>query len=82
MDDDGGAPENHRNGPAGGSLPRRSAQDHLEPQLRETRGAGHGTPFTAFASVTEPEVPDDPEEPSVAAEYVEGTRRGRHTGGD
>lgn len=79
MDDDGGAPENHRNGPAGGSLPRRSAQGHLEPQLRETRGAGFGTPFTAFAAAAEPEDADDPAATSGSAEFVDGARRGRHT---
>ena len=30
-------------------LPRRSQQDHLEPQLREPGGSGEGTPFLPFA---------------------------------
>ncbi len=35
---------------AANPLPRRSAQGHIEPQLRMPGGAGTGTPFTAFAT--------------------------------
>jgi hypothetical protein len=33
---------------AANPLPRRSAQGHIEPQLRTPGGAGTGTPFTPF----------------------------------
>jgi hypothetical protein len=59
-------------------LPRRSAQGHIEPQLRTPGGAGTGTPFTPFGPDLEstPAVePDD--EASPAAEFHEGTNRGR-----
>ncbi|MBW0114754.1 hypothetical protein [Pseudonocardia abyssalis] len=29
-------------------LPRRDGRSHLEPQLRDPRGSGSGTPFAAF----------------------------------
>jgi hypothetical protein len=35
---------------AANPLPRRSAQGHIEPQLRTPGGAGTGTPFTPFAA--------------------------------
>jgi hypothetical protein len=38
-------------------LPRRSQQDHLEPQLREPGGSGEGTPFVPFGSEPAP-IPD------------------------
>lgn len=68
-------------------LPRRSAQRHLEPQLRETRGVGSGTPFAAF----DPPAVDGPQQSSAdGAEQLDsaaGTRpadRGgaRRGGGD
>lgn len=42
--------------PAGAAnpLPRRSAQGHIEPQLRTPGGAGTGTPFTPFGPDHEP----------------------------
>ncbi len=39
---------------AANPLPRRSAQGHIEPQLRMPGGAGTGTPFTAFAPDGDP----------------------------
>jgi len=33
-------------------LPRRKAQDHIEPQLRTPGGAGTGTAFAAFTAFT------------------------------
>jgi hypothetical protein len=41
-------------------LPRRRQQAHLEPQLRERRGAGEGTPFSAFTTPAAPGTPTAP----------------------
>ncbi len=49
-------------------LPRRSAQGHLEPQLREVRGSGEGTPFTPFAPVAEQPVTERPAAERAATE--------------
>ncbi len=69
VDDAGGRDET-----AGTSLPRRSPQHHLEPQLREPGGGGDGTPFAAFA---DPASTDDAgESGSSAAAFQRGTGRG------
>ena len=39
---------------AANPLPRRSAQGHIEPQLRTPGSAGTGTPFTPFAADGDP----------------------------
>src|SRR4249920_3904699 len=39
---------------AANPLPRRSAQGHIEPQLRTPGGAGTGTPFTPFTADDDP----------------------------
>lgn len=71
MDDAGG-----RDGTAGTPLPRRSRQRHLEPQLREPGGSGHGTPFAAFSD-PDPEAADEAGEAgSSAAAFRRGTGRG------
>jgi hypothetical protein len=59
-------------------LPRRSQQQHLDPQLRVPGGRGDGTPFSAFAAPemsTEParDVPTGPR----AAEFRDGIARVR-----
>jgi hypothetical protein len=68
--------------PAGAAnpLPRRSAQGHIEPQLRTPGGAGTGTPFTPFGPDCEPAPaadPGDATETSAAADFHEGADRGR-----
>jgi hypothetical protein len=63
-----------------GRLPRRSAQDHLEPQLRVPGSSGSGTPFAAFGqegdASAEPDAPAG--ETPRAAGFWAGVRRGRH----
>jgi hypothetical protein len=63
-----------------GELPRRSVQDHLEPQLRVPGGAGGGTPFEAFAPEGDApaELPAPTGEAPRAAGFWAGVRRGRH----
>jgi hypothetical protein len=74
VDDVGGRDETARTPrTASTSLPRRSRQHHLEPQLREPGGAGNGTPFAAFADADL--APDGAGE--AAAAFRRGTDRGR-----
>ena len=68
--------------PAGAAnpLPRRSAQGHIEPQLRTPGGAGTGTPFTPFGPDSDPAPArglEDEADTSAAADFHEGTIRGR-----
>jgi hypothetical protein len=67
---------------AANPLPRRSAQGHIEPQLRIPGGAGTGTPFTPFGPDHEraPAAAESGEEDdaSAAADFHEGTSRGRN----
>ena len=64
---------------AANPLPRRSAQGHIEPQLRLPGGAGTGTPFTPFGPDLEPTVVvESDDDASAAAEFHEGTNRGRN----
>ena len=62
-------------------LPRRSAQGHIEPQLRTPGGTGTGTPFTPFGPDLEPtsavESDDEAGSARPAADFHEGTNRGR-----
>ena len=63
---------------AANPLPRRSAQGHIEPQLRMPGGAGTGTPFTPFGPDLEPTVVvESDDNASAAADFREGTDRGR-----
>ena len=63
---------------AANPLPRRSAQGHIEPQLRMPGGAGTGTPFTPFGPDLEPTVVvESDDDASAAADFREGTDRGR-----
>jgi hypothetical protein len=65
---------------AANPLPRRSAQGHIEPQLRTPGGAGTGTPFTPFGPDIDPAPAagsDDEADTSAAADFHEGTNRGR-----
>jgi hypothetical protein len=66
---------------AANPLPRRSAQGHIEPQLRTPGGAGTGTPFTPFGPDGDPvpAAPEDEADTSAAADFHEGTHRGRRT---
>jgi hypothetical protein len=67
---------------AANPLPRRSAQGHIEPQLRTPGGAGTGTPFTPFGPDSDPAptaAPEDEADTSAAADFHEGTNRGRNT---
>lgn len=74
---------------AANPLPRRSAQGHIEPQLRMPGGAGTGTPFTPFGPDHDPATAAesgigavgsdgaDGADTSAAAGFREGTDRGR-----
>ena len=65
---------------AANPLPRRSAQGHIEPQLRMPGGAGTGTPFTPFGpdgDATPAVSSADEADASAAADFHEGTNRGR-----
>jgi hypothetical protein len=68
--------------PAGAAnpLPRRSAQGHIEPQLRIPGSAGTGTPFTPFGPDDDltPAAAEPADDASAAAEFREGTDRGRN----
>jgi hypothetical protein len=67
---------------AANPLPRRSAQGHIEPQLRTPGGAGTGTPFTPFGPDSEPASAAglaDEADTSAAADFHEGPNRGRRT---
>lgn len=66
---------------AANPLPRRSAQGHIEPQLRTPGGAGTGTPFTPFGPDGDPApaAAADEADTSAAADFHEGTSRGRRT---
>jgi hypothetical protein len=61
-------------------LPRRSQQDHLEPQLRVPGGSGEGTPFTAFDPARTPAAPVRSTPPGRAAAFHDGTARARTAG--
>lgn len=56
-------------------LPRRSRQEHLEPQLRVPNSTGGGTPFAPFT----PARPGHPApgERDLATEFRDGSRRAR-----
>lgn len=69
-------------------LPRRRGQANIEPQLREPRGAGDGTPFGAFGQPDPAPPPVEPEAtaptPPIgerAAVFRAATRRGPRRGG-
>ena len=66
---------------AANPLPRRSAQGHIEPQLRMPGGAGMGTPFTPFGpdhNATPATAAEGDDDGSAAADFHEGTNRGRN----
>ena len=65
---------------AANPLPRRSAQGHIEPQLRLPGGAGTGTPFTPFGPDHDPTPApaESDDDGSAAADFHEGTNRGRN----
>lgn len=66
-------------------LPRRSARQHMAPQLRAERSAGHGSPFSAFVPATGPDgdepgadvAPADNVPAAAPADFRAGARRGR-----
>lgn len=61
--------------PAATPLPRRSRQQHMEPQLRERGGSGDGTPFAAFAE-PDPDATGGPRTTGAsAAAFQRGTGR-------
>src|SRR3954466_11582194 len=66
---------------AANPLPRRSAQAHIEPQLRTPGGAGTGTPFTPFGPDSDPApaAPEDEADTSAAADFHGGTNRSRRS---
>lgn len=79
---------------AANPLPRRSAQGHIEPQLRTPGSAGTGTPFTPFAADDDPAPgcgpdtspsgrvaggADEATETSAAADFHEGAGRARRS---
>jgi len=66
---------------AANPLPRRSAQGHIEPQLRLPGGAGTGTPFTPFGPDHDltPAPAESEDDGSAAADFHEGANRGRNS---
>ncbi|WP_232663628.1 hypothetical protein [Pseudonocardia sp. TRM90224] len=62
-------------------LPRRDGGGHIEPQLRQPRTAGNGTPFTPFAADSADAEPKTDEHPvDRAAAFYAATRRWREGG--
>ncbi len=58
-------------------LPRRSRQDHLEPQLRVPGGTGEGTPFAPFAAADPEPAPVRSAHGDAPAAFRAGTQVGR-----